>query len=56
MEVGNKELRSTREVARELGAIVEQLESGQLEKVVITRNGRFVGVIITPERYEELDR
>lgn len=51
----NKELRSTREVMRELNSILEQLESGSVEKIVLTRNGQIVGVLLAPYRYAELD-
>lgn len=54
MEVKNEELRSTREVAREINAILEALSQGDVEKIVVTdRQGKFKAVIITPETYDE---
>ena len=50
----NKELRTTREVMRELNSILEQLDSGSVEKVVLTRQGQIVGVLLAPYRYKEL--
>jgi hypothetical protein len=55
MEVRNEELRSTREVAREISACLDALNAGDVEKIVITKNGKFAGVLITPERFDELN-
>jgi hypothetical protein len=54
--VNNDELRTTREVARELSAILEQLKNGSVEKIVLTRQGKIVGVLLAPFRYEELTK
>lgn len=54
MEVQNHELRTTREAMRELNALLEQLEQGSLEKVVLTRNGQFVGVLTSVAKWEDL--
>lgn len=55
MEVQNKELRTTREAMRELNALLEQLEQGSLEKVVLTRNGKLVGVLLSIESFAAID-
>lgn len=52
MQVKNEELRTTREVAREIGAILEALSAGDQEKIVVTQNGKIRAVIISPESYE----
>jgi hypothetical protein len=52
--VSNDELRTTREAMRELNAIIEQLETGSVEKIVLTRQGKIVGVLMAPYRYAEL--
>lgn len=54
MHVRNEELRTTRELAREVSAVLEGLNNGDVEKIVVTQNGKFRGVIITPNRYDEL--
>jgi hypothetical protein len=54
MEVHNNELRTTREVAREVNSILDALSSGDVAKVVVTQNGKFRAVIITPEEYDDL--
>lgn len=51
IETDNEELRSVRDVSRELGALLERLEAGELEKVVVTRHGRMVAVILPLEAY-----
>ena len=55
MEVRNEELRSTREVAREISACLDALKAGDVEKIVITKNSKMVGVLITPERYDQMN-
>ena len=54
--VSNDELRTTREVARELNATLDLLDSGSVEKIVLTSKGRIVGVLLAPYRYSELTR
>ena len=51
IETCNEELRTVRDVSRELGRLVEQLEAGELEKIVVTRHGRMVAVILPLEAY-----
>jgi hypothetical protein len=53
MQVKNEELRTAREVAREINSILDLLNQKDLEKVVITgRDGKMRGVIITPETWD----
>jgi PHD/YefM family antitoxin component YafN of YafNO toxin-antitoxin module len=54
--VSNEELATVREAMRELGRLLEQLEEGQLEKVVLTQRNQMRAVLITVERYSELER
>jgi hypothetical protein len=55
MQVKNEELRSTREVAREINSILDSIDKGDVEKIVITdRQGKMRGVIIHPESYDEI--
>lgn len=55
METNNHELRTTREVARELNSIIDLISDKAVEKIVVTRSGKMVAVIITPERYDEIN-
>jgi PHD/YefM family antitoxin component YafN of YafNO toxin-antitoxin module len=56
LRVSNEELATVREAMRELGRLLEQLEEGQLEKVVLTQRNQMRAVLITVERYNELER
>jgi prevent-host-death family protein len=50
----NKEMRSMRSVSRELAGLVAELQTGGLEKVVVTKHGRMVAVLLTVDEYERL--
>jgi len=55
MHVRNEELRTTRELAREVNPILDSLSSGELAKVVVTdRSGKMRAVMVTPEEYDNL--
>lgn len=54
METENEEMRSLRTVGRDISSIMGELQGGTLEKVVIMKHGKMVGVIITVDAYEEL--
>ena len=56
LRVSNDELATVREAMRELGRLLEQLEEGELEKVVLTQRNQMRAVLITVERYSELER
>ena len=55
LRVSNEELATVREAMRALGRLLDQLEEGQLEKVVLTQRNQMRAVLITVERYSELD-
>lgn len=40
---------------RELHHLLAALEQGQLEKVVLTQHNQMRAVLITPERYSQLE-
>jgi len=52
MHVKNEELRTARELAREVTTILDALGNGDIEKIVVMRGGKIAGVLITPETYE----
>ena len=56
LRVSNQELATVREAMRELGRLLERLEEGQLEKVVLTQRNQMRAVLITVERYSALER
>jgi PHD/YefM family antitoxin component YafN of YafNO toxin-antitoxin module len=51
-----EELYTVREAERELDRIVDRLETGNLEKMVLTQEDRSRAVLISAERYSELER
>jgi PHD/YefM family antitoxin component YafN of YafNO toxin-antitoxin module len=54
--VSNQELATVREAMRELHRLLAQLEDRELEKVVLTQRNQMRAVLITLERYSELER
>ncbi|HEY3726210.1 MAG TPA: hypothetical protein VGL51_03480 [Solirubrobacteraceae bacterium] len=56
LRVSNKELATVREAMRELSRLLDQLDAGQLEKVVLTQRNQMRAVLISVERYSELER
>jgi PHD/YefM family antitoxin component YafN of YafNO toxin-antitoxin module len=56
LRVSNEELATVREAMRELGRLLDQLDAGQLEKVVLTQRNQMRAVLISVERYSELER
>jgi PHD/YefM family antitoxin component YafN of YafNO toxin-antitoxin module len=55
VRVSNEELATVREAMRELSRLLAQLEAGELEKVVLTQRNQMRGVLLTLERYSELE-
>jgi hypothetical protein len=53
--VSNQELATVREAMRELGRLLDQLDAGQLEKVVLTQRNQMRAVLISVARYSELE-
>ena len=56
VRVSNAELASVRDAMRELTRLLAQLEHGELEKVVLTQRNQMRAVLITLERYSELEQ
>ncbi len=54
MHVRNEELRTTRELSREVASCVEALKNGDVDKLVITQGGKMVAVMVSPEKFEDL--
>ena len=55
VRVTNAELATVREAMRELHRLLDQLEQGDLEKVVLTQRNQMRAVLLTLERYTELE-
>src|SRR5919106_4951985 len=56
LRVRNDELRTMREAMRQLSQMVEELERGDVEKLVLTQRNRMRAVVLSAERYSELER
>jgi hypothetical protein len=56
VRVANDELSTVREAMRELNRLIEALERGELEKVVLTQRNRMRAVVVSLERFSELER
>jgi hypothetical protein len=56
VRVANDELLTVREAMRELNRLIAALERGDLEKVVLTQRNRMRAVLVSLERFSELER
>jgi prevent-host-death family protein len=56
LRVANAELATVREAMRELNRYVEALERGELDKVVLTQRNRMRAVVVSLERFAELEK
>ena len=54
--VSNEELATVREAVRELHRLLATLEAGQLEKIVLAQRNQMRAVLITAQRYSQLQR
>ncbi len=55
IRVGNAELATARQVMRELPQLIDRLDAGDVEKLVITQANQMRVVITTLQRWAELD-
>ena len=56
VRVSNAELATVREAMRELNRLIGQLEHGEVEKILLTQRNQMRAVLITLERYTELEQ
>jgi PHD/YefM family antitoxin component YafN of YafNO toxin-antitoxin module len=56
VRVTNAELATVREAMRELHRLLDQLEHGDLNKIVLTQRNQMRAVLLTVDRYTELER
>ncbi len=56
VRVCNDELATVREAMRELHRLLDQLQDGQLEKVVLTQRNQMRAVLVSVERYVQLEQ
>jgi hypothetical protein len=56
LRVRNDELRTVREAMRDFGSMISELEGGEVEKLVITQRNQMRAVVVSVERWSELER
>jgi hypothetical protein len=56
VQVSNAELATVREAMRDLHRLLAALDHGELNKIVLTQRNQMRAVLITLERYTELER
>ncbi len=56
LRIRTDELRTVREAMRDFGAMLSELEDGQVEKLVLTQRNRVRAVVISVERWSEVER
>jgi PHD/YefM family antitoxin component YafN of YafNO toxin-antitoxin module len=54
--VTNAELATMREAMRELNRLIDRLDAGEVEKVVLTQRNQMRAVLLSVERYSQLER
>jgi hypothetical protein len=56
IRVGNDELVTVREVMREFPRLLGRLDGGEVDKLVVTQANQLRAVIVSAERWAELER
>jgi hypothetical protein len=56
LRIGNDELRTVREAMRDFGTMLTELEGGRVDKLVLTQRNRMRAVVVSVERWSELER
>lgn len=56
VRVCNAELATVRDAMRDLTRLLARLEHGELDKIILTQRNQMRAVLITLERYSELEQ
>jgi len=56
LRVTNGELTTVRDAMRELPRLLAQLDAGAVDKLVLTQRNQMRAVLVSVERYSELER
>ena len=56
IRIRTDELRTVREAMRDFGSLLTELEAGDVEKLVLTQRNRMRAVVVSVERWSELEQ
>jgi arginine/ornithine N-succinyltransferase beta subunit len=56
IRIRTDELRTVREAMRDFGSLITELEEGDVEKLVLTQRNRIRAVVVSVERWSEVER
>lgn len=56
IRIRTNELRTVREAMRDFGTLLTELDEGEVEKLVLTQRNRIRAVVVSVERWCELER
>jgi PHD/YefM family antitoxin component YafN of YafNO toxin-antitoxin module len=56
LRIRTDELRTVREAMRDFGTLLTELEGGEVEKLVLTQRNRVRAVVVSVERWSEMER
>ena len=56
IRIRTDELRTVREAMRDFGSLLTELEQGDVEKLVLTQRNRMRAVVVSVERWSEVER
>jgi len=55
IRIRTDELRTVREAMRDFGSLLTELEEGEVEKLVLTQRNRMRAVVVSVERWSEME-
>jgi PHD/YefM family antitoxin component YafN of YafNO toxin-antitoxin module len=56
IRIRTDELRTVREAMRDFSSLLTELEDGEVEKLVLTQRNRMRAVVVSVERWSELEQ
>ncbi len=56
IRIRTDELRTVREAMRDFGSLLADLEDGEVEKLVLTQRNRMRAVVVSLERWSEVEQ
>jgi PHD/YefM family antitoxin component YafN of YafNO toxin-antitoxin module len=56
IRIRTDELRTVREAMRDLSSLLTELDAGEVEKLVLTQRNRMRAVVVSVERWSEMEQ